>query len=90
MRTHKFFACPNCGNARLFKVFTSSFQVVMQSPDDGTCIGESGILPNLRQNDNYVECQLCHEKSEYDIAVDHGKKYLKTTRNLKAINVPVQ
>lgn len=90
MGTKKFLVCPNCGNAKLFKVFTSSFQVVMQSPDDGICIGESGILPNLRQNDNYVECQLCHERSEYDTAVDLGKRHLKAIKDLKTTSVPAQ
>lgn len=77
MRTNKFFVCPNCGNIRKFKVFTSNFQVVIQSPESGMRMNESGVLPNLRQADNYVECQLCFKKSDYDVAVNLGEKHIK-------------
>lgn len=83
MRTNKFFVCPNCGNVKKFKVFTSNFQVIIQSPETGICTDKSGILPNLRQNDNYVECQVCFEKSEYDVAADYGKKYIKVIQKFK-------
>ncbi len=89
MKTNRFFVCPSCGNVKKFKIFTSNFQIVIQSPDDGICTGESGILPNLRQTDNYVECQLCYKKSEYDIAMDHGKKYLKSLKKPKTANTPI-
>lgn len=83
MATNTFFVCPNCGNVRKFKIFTSNFQVIEQSPEMGVRIGESGVLPSLRQNDNYVECQLCFKKSDYDTVVDIGKRYMQETRGIK-------
>lgn len=83
MMTNTFFVCPNCGNVKKFKVFTSTFQVIEQSPEMGVRIGESGVLPSLRQNDNYVECQLCLKKSDYDMVVDIGKKYMQETQTMK-------
>ncbi len=77
MKTNKFFVCPNCGNVKKFKVFTSNFQIIIQSPELGIRMDESGVLPNLKQIDNYVECQLCFKKSEYDKAIDLGEKYIK-------------
>ncbi len=77
MKTNKFFVCPNCGNVKKFKVFTSNFQIIIQSPELGIRMDESGVLPNLKQIDNYVECQLCFKKSEYDKAIDLGEKYVK-------------
>jgi len=67
--------CPNCGDTKKFKVFTSNFQIIEQSPELRIREQESGVLPNLRQDDNYVECQLCFKKSAYDLAVYLGKKY---------------
>ncbi len=72
-----FFICPNCGNDKEFKVFTSNFQVIKQSPKLGKRIVESDVLPSLRQNDNYIECQLCRGRSEYDDADARGKKYIQ-------------
>jgi len=66
-----------------FKVFMSNFQIVEQSPERGVRIGESGVLPSLRQNDNYVECQSCFKKSDYDAVVDIGKKYMQETQGVK-------
>lgn len=63
MITKTLFECTNCGNKETFKIFTSSFRVVKQSPGFGIRV-ESGILPNLREKDNYVECQLCTHKFE--------------------------
>lgn len=83
MTTNTFFVCPNCGNVKKFKVFTSNFQVIEQSPEMGVRIGESGVLPSLRQNDNYVECQLCLKKSDYDMVVDIGKRYTQETQVAK-------
>lgn len=80
-----FFVCPDCGNDKVFKVFTSSFQVVQQSPEIGKRIDESYILPNLRQSDNYIECQLCSKRFEYDSAADIGKKYVQTRQRLQKI-----
>lgn len=77
MKTNKFFVCPNCGNVKKFKVFTSNFQIIIQSPELGIRMDESGVLPNLKQIDNYVECQLCFKKAEYDKAIDLGEKYVK-------------
>lgn len=51
MMVNTYFVCPNCGNDKEFRIFTSSFQVVRQSPVLGKRIGESSVLPNLRQND---------------------------------------
>jgi DNA-directed RNA polymerase subunit RPC12/RpoP len=62
MRMCKFIVCPNCGYDEKFKVFTSNVQVIYQSPEAGIRSFESSILPNLRQGDNYIECQLCFEK----------------------------
>lgn len=78
MTTNKFFVCPNCGSLEKFKIFISSFLTVRQSPELGICIDESGVLPNLRHTDNYVECQVCFKKSEYDRALDLGKSYVKS------------
>ncbi len=89
MKTHKFFVCPHCGNMKKFKVFTSTFQVILQSPETGICTDKSGILPNLRQTDNYVECQVCLKRSEYDTAIDYGKKYMKAIQKLKTANTPI-
>ena len=54
MIRNAFFICQNCGNAKKFKVFIGNFQVIEQSPELGIRINESSVLPNLRQNDNYV------------------------------------
>ena len=86
MEKNIFFVCPNCGNVRKFKIFTSNFQVVEQSPETGVRIGESGILPSLRQNDTYVECQLCLKKSDYDMVVAIGKKYVEESQNVERYN----
>ena len=86
MAKNIFFVCPNCGNVRKFKIFTSNFQVVEQSPETGVRIGESGILPSLRQNDNYVECQLYLKKSDYDMVVAIGKKYVEESQNVERYN----
>lgn len=53
------FLCPNCGNDKEFKLFTGSFQAIRQSLESGARTEASGMLPNLKQKDNYVECQLC-------------------------------
>ncbi|GAN32077.1 MAG: hypothetical protein DYG83_17385 [Candidatus Brocadia sp. AMX2] len=79
MATNTFFVCPNCGNVKKFKIFTSNFQVIEQSPEMGVRVGESGVLPSLRQNDNYVECQICFKKSDYDMVADIGKRYMQET-----------
>lgn len=77
MMMKAFFVCPNCGNDKEFKVFTSNFQVIKQSPELGKRIVESDVLPSLRQNDNYIECQLCRERFECDDADALGKKYIQ-------------
>lgn len=84
MLTDTFFVCPNCGNSKKFKVFTSSFQVIEQSHETGMRIHESSILPNLRQTDNYIECQLCSRRYEYDNASVVGKKYIQVTKGLQS------
>lgn len=86
MATNTFFACPNCGNVRKFKIFMSNFQIIEQSPETGLRIGESGVLPSLRHNDTYVECQLCLKKSDYDMVVAVGKKYVEESQGVKKYN----
>ncbi len=82
MLASTFFVCPNCGNVKNFRVFTSNFQVVKQSPEMGIRIDESDVMPSLREDDNYIECQMCFKKLEYDLAGDIGKKYLRVTKKL--------
>ena len=57
MQTSAFFVCPDCGNVKKFKIFTSNFQVVNQSPEMGMRIDESNVMPSLRENDNYKEVE---------------------------------
>lgn len=78
-----FFVCPNCGNDKEFKIFTGSFQAIRQSPESGAQTEASGMLPNLRQKDNYVECQLCLKSFEYDSAAVIGKRYIQTIMKLQ-------
>lgn len=78
-----FFVCPNCGEIKKFRIFTSNFQIVEQSPEVGMRTYESGILPSLRENDNYIECQSCFKKSGYDVAADIGKKYIQENKKSK-------
>lgn len=77
MSISTFFGCPNCGNTRKFKIFVSTFQVIEQSPRNKARTNKSGVLPNLRTNDNYVECQYCLRITDYDKAVSTGKKHLE-------------
>ena len=88
MITKTFFVCPKCGNNKEFKIFTSNFQVVKQSPELGIRTEESGALPSLRQNDNYIECPLCFERFEYDNASAMGKKYIQTIQRLQKCAAP--
>lgn len=78
-----FFVCPNCGNDKEFKIFTGSFQAIRQSPESGARTEASGMLPNLRQKDNYVECQLCLKSFDYDSAAIIGKNYIQTIMKLQ-------
>lgn len=82
MITKTFFVCSNCGNNKEFKIFTSNFQVIKQSPELGVRTEESGVLPSLRQKDNHIECQLCSQSIEYDDAAATGKKYIQETQRL--------
>jgi hypothetical protein len=68
MQTSAFFVCPDCGNVKKFRIFTSNYQVVNQSPEMGMRIDESSAMPSLREDNNYVECPLCLKKLEYDTA----------------------
>jgi len=90
MTTNIFFVCPHCGNDTEFKIFTSSFRVIKQSPELGICIEESTALPSLRQKDNHIECQACFHILEYDSAAAIGKKYIQTTKRLRKYsqNIP--
>ena len=83
MLTNTLFICPKCGNVENFRVFTSNFQVVKQSPEMGIRIDESDVMPSLREDDNYIECQMCFKKLEYDLAIDIGKKYLQKSIRLR-------
>ena len=77
MRRNTFFVCANCGNSKNFKVFMSYVQIIPQSPELGILLAESGVLPNLRQYDNFFECQACFTTSEYDAAIDLGRKFIE-------------
>lgn len=81
--TNTFFICPHCGNNREFLVITSSIRVIRQSPEVGLRTEESDSLPNLRGNDNYIECRLCLQKFEYDTAATIGKRYIQTALRLQ-------
>ena len=83
MITKTFFVCSNCGNDKEFKIFTSNFQVIKQSPELGIRTEESGVLPSLRQKDNHIECQLCSQRFEYDDAAAIGKKYIQEIQRLQ-------
>ena len=80
MQTNTFFVCPDCGNVKKFRIFTSNFQVVNQSPEIGMRIDESNVMPSLREDDNYIECTLCLKRLEYATAADIGKKYIHVSR----------
>ncbi|MEP9410842.1 MAG: hypothetical protein HRF42_05460 [Candidatus Brocadia sp.] len=82
MMMNTFFVCTNCGNDKEFKIFTSNFRIVKQSPELGIRTDESDILPNLRQKDNYIECQLCLQRFEYENAATIGKKYIQASLRL--------
>lgn len=88
MITKIFFVCPKCGNNKEFKIFTSNFQVIKQSPELGIRTEESGALPSLRHDDNYIECQSCFQRFEYDNAAAIGKKYIQTTQRLQKHATP--
>ena len=83
MFTNTFFVCSNCGNIKKFRIFTSNFQVINQSQEMGMRIDESDVMPNLRENDNYIECQTCFNKLEYGMAMDIGKKYIQATKRFR-------
>ncbi|HHT9136040.1 MAG TPA: hypothetical protein ACFYEK_02220 [Candidatus Wunengus sp. YC60] len=78
-----FFVCPNCGNDKEFRIFTSSFRDIKQSPELGMRIEESDVLPNLRETDTYVECKLCFQRFERGYVASVGKKYIKITQRLQ-------
>ncbi|MFN3533238.1 MAG: hypothetical protein ACK41Q_12135 [Candidatus Brocadia sp.] len=88
MITKTFFVCSNCGNDKEFKIFTSNFQVIRQSPELGIRTEESDILPSLRHNDNYIECQRCFQRFDYDNAATIGKRYIQTTQRLRKSALP--
>lgn len=82
MKTHEFFVCQHCGNTEIFRVFTGNFQVVVQSAETGTRIDESCLLPSLRTSDNFVECQLCFKRTEREVALLIGRKYIDKHQKL--------
>ena len=77
-----FFVCPRCGNDKEFKIFTTNFQAIRQSPALGRRIDESDAMPSLRQNDSYIECKCCFQRIEYDSAAVTGKRYIQATQKL--------
>ena len=76
-----FLACPNCGDIKKFRIFTSNFQIVEQSPQLGVRTFESAILPCLRENDNYIECQSCLKKQGMIVQQISVKKYIQENKN---------
>lgn len=83
MAIDTFFICPNCGNNKEVRIFTSAFRDIRQSSELGIRIEESDALPNLRQADTYIECKLCFQRFECDSASAIGKKYIKTTQRFR-------
>lgn len=81
MIANTFFACSKCGNKKKFRVFTSSFRAIEQSPEPGG-YKESGALPNLRENDNYVECQLCSQRLDCKSALPPGKTLVRKVEDV--------
>ena len=77
-----FFVCPRCGNNKEFKIFTTNFQAIRQSPEIGRRVDESDVLPSLRQNDSYIECKCCFQRIEYDSAATTGRRYIQATQRL--------
>ena len=76
MKAQEFFVCPHCGNTKIFKVFSTSFQVIVQSLEMGGRIDESCMLPSLRKSDNFIECSSCFQKLDYDAATYLGNKFI--------------
>ncbi len=87
MVMNTFFVCPECGNDKDFKIFTSNFQVVRQAPELGVRVDASVALPNLRPHDNYIECIRCLKRYEYNEAVTNGQRYVQAIRKLKQTTV---
>lgn len=83
MVMNTFFVCPECGNDKVFKVFTSNFQSIRQSPELERCTDVSGALPNLRQHDNYIECVPCLKRYDYNDAVTNGRRYVRAIGRFK-------
>ncbi len=79
---HEFFICPYCGNVKTFKVFTSSYRVVVQSPESSTRIDESSVVPSLNPSDNPIECQVCLKRMPYEVARHFSKMYREVTEKL--------
>ena len=76
MKVQEFFVCPHCGNVKIFKIFSSNFQVIVQSMEMGGRIDESSLLPSLRKADNFIECASCFQKVDYDTAAYLGNKFI--------------
>ena len=87
MVMNTFFVCPECGNDKDFKVFTSNFQCIRQSPELGARTDVSNVLPNLRQHDNYIECVPCLKRCEYNEAVTNGRRYIQAIRKRRTTTV---
>ena len=87
MIMNTFFVCPECGNDKDFKIFTSNFQSIRQSPELGVRTDVSGALPNLRQHDNYIECVSCFKRYEYNEAMTNGRRYIQVISKRKTTTV---
>ncbi|MBM4053866.1 MAG: hypothetical protein FJ264_04160 [Planctomycetes bacterium] len=83
MEANNFFICPVCGNDKECKVFFSSFKSIKQSPLLGMRTEESGILPNLRAADNYIECSWCSKRYKHDAALVIGRRYIQALQRLQ-------
>ena len=82
MKAQEFFVCPHCGNTKIFKVFSSSFQVIVQSLETGGRVDESDTLPSLRKTDNFIECSSCFQKLDYEVAAYLGNKFISKHQEL--------
>ena len=55
----------------------------------GRRVGESGRLPSLRDEDNFIECSSCFQKLDYEAAASLGDKYISKHQKQTGILVGV-
>ena len=87
MSEHEFVICPYCGNVKTFKVFTSSYQVVVQTSESKTRIDQSSVLPGSNPSDTFVECQVCLKRIEYGVAKHFGNIYREVTEKVSGNSI---